>query len=140
MSWKINREVEKAREEEALMREFEFMKKYGVDISNVPFGMTAMLEAACHAAYNRGWADCKAKVDVPDTNVGEWIPCSERLPEEGAVVLVSLEKDEDYEWVRLVREGYYDEGYWHNTDGAHYGVEVIAWMPLPEAYKVGDQE
>ena len=67
--------------------------------------------------------------------VGEWISCTERLPEEGAVVLVSLEKDEDYDWVRLVREGYYDEGYWFDTDGAHYGFEVLAWMPLPPAFK-----
>ena len=88
MSWKTNRKIDKAREEETIRREFEFMKKYGVDISSVPFGMTGMLEAACHAAYNRGWADCKAKVDVPDTNVGKWIPCSERLP-----------NNDEYDWV-----------------------------------------
>ena len=69
-----------------------------------------------------------------------WIPCSERLPEEGAVVLVSLEEDEDWSWVRLVREGYYDEGYWFDMDGSHYGLEILAWMPLPKLYKVGDQE
>ena len=73
-----------------------------------------------------------------ELNSSEWIPCSERLPEEGAVVLVSLEEDEDWSWVRLVREGYYDEGYWFDTDGAHYGLEILAWMPLPEPYKESD--
>lgn len=108
-----------------------------------PENLNENMEDPIKSAEHRGWNQCNRswiKTIEEQPRVGEWIPCSERLPEEGAVVLVSLEKDEDYEWVRLVREGYHDEDYWYDTDGAHYGVEVIAWMPLPEAYKVGDQE
>ena len=68
----------------------------------------------------------------------QWIPCSERLPEE---------EEEDF----LVTDGesmavgYYrqDARAWDSTDFGWienkekgYGInEVVAWMPLPEPYK-----
>ena len=101
------------------------------------------MEDPIKSAEHRGWNKCNDEwlnIVEEQPRVGEWIPCSERLPEEGAVVLVSLEEDEDWSWVRLVREGYYDEGYWFDTDGAHYGLEILAWMPLPAPYKEGGAE
>ena len=68
-----------------------------------------------------------------DTNVGTngWIPCSERLPEEEADVLLSLRSLDVYTGFRANAEGcfyIYGDGY--------VGYEnVIAWMPLPEPYK-----
>ena len=61
----------------------------------------------------------------------KWIPCSERLPEEDGMYLIStcmncidtclFYKDDDgYLWV-------------------DYEESVIAWMPLPEAYKEGEE-
>ena len=69
MSWKTNRKIDKAWEEEKIRREFEFMKKYGVDIGGVPYGMAEMLEVACQRAYNKGWMDCKAELEGDKENV-----------------------------------------------------------------------
>ena len=80
--------------------------------------------------------------DVPDTNVGKWIPVSEKLPEYNAYsdyyesVIVTLDDG------RVV-DGCYrnmDKEWWVDAvDGEHYSVNatghVIAWQPLPEPYK-----
>lgn len=65
-------------------------------------------------------------VDVPDTNVVKWIPCSERLPEANQIVMCSIKKE--YANHRIVLQRFANEEYWHN------GI-VEAWMPLPEPYK-----
>ena len=68
-----------------------------------------------------------------DTNVGTngWIPCSVRLPEEEADVLLSLRSLDVYTGFRANAEGcFYIDG-----DGYVEYENVIAWMPLPEPYK-----
>ena len=74
--------------------------------------------------------------------VGEWIPCSERLPKDN-------KESEYYESVIVtldngrVADGCYrnaDKEWWVDApDGEHYSENmtghVIAWMPLPEPYK-----
>jgi hypothetical protein len=60
-------------------------------------------------------------------NKGEWIPCSERLPEAGVSVIVTSKG-----------------GYVYTNNIAHgeweYGGDVIAWMPLPPAWEGADNE
>ena len=56
-----------------------------------------------------------------------WIPCSERLPEERGFYLTTT-KD---------KAVYCD--YW-NEDNFDRTEMVIAWMPLPEAYRGGDEQ
>ena len=71
--------------------------------------------------------------------VQEWISCSERLPKKGEVVLITNGKGN-------VRCGQYRSE--HDVrGGTHYWwwkgktVEsVLAWRPLPEPYKGGDDE
>lgn len=59
----------------------------------------------------------------------EWIPVSERLPENrNQEVLISLEWGIDI--------GRYSDGEWHSEWINHYDDgNVLAWMPLPEQYK-----
>ena len=67
----------------------------------------------------------------------EWIPCSERLPEEGVNVLLCI-KDWESQKTKMVVSLRRDYNYW---DGLGRDIRGdIAWMPLPEPYKGGDAE
>lgn len=87
----------------------------------------------------------------PERKTGQWIPCSERLPEEHiGFYLVTVQKrritalnvvgcDNTVHDVDIARWDYDrrapQRGYhWCKAD------KVIAWMPLPEPYKEGAQE
>ena len=80
----------------------------------------------------------------------QWIPCSERLPEEDCetgkgvqysdFVLMSVEHKEDEE--TIVDYGHTVDGKWYSdyTDCfIPQEWKVIAWMPLPEPYEVKDE-
>ena len=67
----------------------------------------------------------------------QWIPCSERLPEENLPVLVAVkQKDRLPKWIKEQTYSYvtdidvYDDG-----DFDTHKNKVVAWMPLPEPYK-----
>lgn len=68
--------------------------------------------------------------------IGEWIPCSERLPKEkDGKVLICEENGK-------VMTGKYSEysDTWYKGDMCGVGdSKVIAWMPLPKPYK-GENE
>lgn len=73
--------------------------------------------------------------------VGEWIPCSERLPEEDGIYIVD-DRVFNSPWIHTAgfmvsskawceNHGvYYDDKYGRYEDG-----RVIAWQPLPEPWK-----
>lgn len=60
----------------------------------------------------------------------QWIPVSERLPDEDASVLASI-KNHSFE----VAVGEIDGEVFWIVDGFIPLDDVIAWMPLPEPYK-----
>ncbi len=69
--------------------------------------------------------------DAP--TVTEWTPVSERLPSESGwyfVTVQGVERVSDMVW-------YYHES--HEWNGVSDTQKVLAWMPLPEPYKGGDE-
>ena len=68
-----------------------------------------------------------------------WIPVSERAPEEGKTVIASTEYGV-YPETRFTKEYGWE---WAYEAGADYWRElkdVLAWMPLPEPYKVESED
>lgn len=83
-------------------------------------------------------------------NAERWIPCAERLPEEGRMVIVTIrghdvircEDDETLEeaidrvmQMLRVSVGFLYEDGWNGADGYPMMVRPVAWMPLPEPWK-----
>ena len=80
--------------------------------------------------YAAGYLYAKGKYERPH---GEWIPCSERLPEKNGRYLTSCVSN-------LTNRYYIDSiffayGEWDCCNG-----DVEAWMPLPEPYMEGGDE
>jgi hypothetical protein len=88
----------------------------------------AMAKAVGRILYDAEEISRHVMNSIPSAeNKGEWIPCSERLPEAGVSVIVTSKG-----------------GYVYTNNIAHgeweYGGDVIAWMPLPPAWEGADNE
>ena len=59
----------------------------------------------------------------------EWIPVSDRMPEDGQGVIVTVD-DNDYEI--KVGSCIYSNGRFHSL---YNDLTVLAWMPLPKPYR-----
>lgn len=83
-----------------------------------------------------------------------WIPCSERLPEEGQMVLTTIKGtdlirvmdgetlEEAVERARRfvrVSVGFLEEDGWYGADGFPEVVQPIAWMPLPDPANIEEE-
>ena len=106
----------------------------------------------------------KALINMQPTIEPEqrWIPCSERLPEDIRPVIVTWKNTDPksyYQYIvgkHFTGTACYKNGkwYWYSSTTedmlAEYGrydseefdeaIECIAWMPLPEPYKRGEQD
>ena len=56
----------------------------------------------------------------------DWIPVTEKLPEENGCYLVSVKND---------HERRYSKTAWFGKNTWFARQDIIAWMPLPESYK-----
>lgn len=72
---------------------------------------------------------CKAESkEQPKT--GDWIPCSERLPEKNGNYLVTVEANDGTASLKFQMVDHYGPDWLHEEKHE----KVIAWMPLPEPY------
>lgn len=78
--------------------------------------------------YERGFTDAIIRV-IGLPSVNQWIPCSERFPEESGDYLVTVDRNIGELWVEVDQFDNANESWWLYMD------EVTAWMPLPEPYK-----
>lgn len=65
----------------------------------------------------------------------EWIPCSERLPEQSDDYICTIPLDEEETFVKVLT---FHKGRFYEDDdewGATFYDDVIAWMPLPKPYR-----
>lgn len=62
----------------------------------------------------------------------QWIPCEERLPEDGIAVLTTTENGEVY-IDQVITDPYKERYFQSNT--AYDNFQVLAWMPLPKPYR-----
>lgn len=78
---------------------------------------------------------------VTDTNVGcNWIPVSERLPDDYGNYLVSTNDDRVLE-CDIGTYCYWD-GKWNGCDANGFvrDIDVVAWMPLPEPMRLEEND
>lgn len=66
----------------------------------------------------------------------DWIPCSERLPNQNGVYNVTRLIDDAF----ISDSAYFDgQDTWHNDNRVNharsYLTDIVAWQPLPEPYK-----
>lgn len=76
--------------------------------------------------------DEQPTVEIP---LVEWIPCSERLPEEDGRFLVFLP---DRKGTFMCAD--FLSGKWYPDDYECTSNHVIAWMPLPKPYRKEESE
>ena len=96
--------------------------------------------------YNKGWNACNiywCNTIDRQPKVGEWIPCSERLPDnaEHDWVLAQMQGDDGFMCIPYVMEYRQSKDDWY-LEGAGWlkdvysdAFKVIAWQPLPEPWK-----
>ena len=74
-----------------------------------------------------------------DALESKWIPCSKELPKNGTSVLFCDDEGDIYNGYCLVRDGgrYHMWMEYHNADRIK---NVVAWMPLPNPWKEGQDE
>lgn len=110
---------------------------YGVDIRD-KYDSAVSMSLALENAYLRGRSDGLKYAYEGTKKIGEWIPCSERLPENEKLLYWTTHEDGT-----VMIHG------WLKTNGFIYNWEVddlekrkrmgqvVAWMPIfePEPYK-----
>ena len=76
---------------------------------------------------------------TPARKKEKWIPCSERMPEDGELVLFSTNTDRVYEG-RFFVDNTDFQWYAFRDEAFAYNNVVTAWLPLPKPYKAESED
>lgn len=113
--------VRRVREEED-KKIYECIANYGIDVNKEELEKALRYD---RDQYVKGYEDGKAEAM-------QWIPCSERLPEKSGKYLGQRPYGE------IIDIGFskkHQKWNAHDSSPPEYALEIIAWMPLPPAYK-----
>ena len=120
---------------------YEFIEKYGAD-PRFDHENVLSHEAVIKQAYNKGFMDGWNKSR-------QWIPCSERKPNNNEYdwVLAQVQEDNGNLWIPRVMEYRESKDDWYLDDENPCWLKechgdkfkVIAWMPLPPVFE-GNKE
>ena len=115
------------KERVAIVTAMEAVKRQDKDVVPTEF------HEKCMSKQLRRVAELEKQLKNLDRPHGEWIPCSERLPEKYGVYLATNSEGDVYEYD-------YSKFTVHDGKWSFLGRDVIAWMPLPKPYKEGGDE
>ena len=92
-----------------------------------------LIEAINAGSYDINLSAVMALGAVVTQSASQWIPCSERLPEESGEYLVTIRyKDGGSDLTDLIKYN----SYWREwNDLELFGGKVIAWQPKPEPWE-----
>ena len=118
-----------------------------MDEENWQLNAVANGEIICRKLKKLGLLDVVDGYYVETQKTGEWIPCSERLPEpnrhdELNVDVYYLAQTEFGDMiVASYNESHEGTKWWELIYSYRiFDDEIVAWMPLPEKYKRGENE
>ena len=92
-------------------------------LPSVDIDLSGFCDKLWRLAYERGKAE-RAKE--------KWIPCSERMPDRTGRYLVTNRKWGEWETTWNI--------YYADKEAWLWDTEIVAWMPMPEPYKEGEQD
>ena len=116
----------------------ELLEKYRISEETGIYECSGFIKADLASLENECGEIRKQIEESVEPSASEWIPVTERLPEENVRVLVTRKSN------IFVRDDYIDIGRytkqkrWETEE--YVNVDVKAWMPLPDPYKGGDAE
>lgn len=101
----------------------------GTLMMTVPHGMLEKVKRVMVDEFSTKF--CKVMYQDAGRKKGEWIPVSERLPEDGRWLVTRFDFVTNTCFLDIL---WYEKGVWWNRQYAG-DFAVTAWMPLPESYR-----
>ena len=133
---------------QALMSAFPISDSYTLeDICKTISFMPSVTPTTCIAKVTFSKDDLQELVDKKVKELAQhmerkWIPCSERQPNENGNYLAFYRESDGTATLEFMMVDHCNAGggWLHEESGKKSYKKVIAWMPLPEPYKVESEE